>query len=331
MTTPTQRWGLTLPLEGADLGALPDLALEMEALGYTDFWSSEVDVTDGLTPLAAIAGRGVQAHLGTAILPVFTRGPAVLAQSAATMAGLAPGRFSLGIGASSPAVVHDWNAVPHDTPFARVRDMLHFLQEALAGGRVDRAFETFAVHGFQLKYVPEITPPLVVAALRPGMLRLAAAEADGAAINWLSADDVLRVREVTGPDLPLVARILVCPSTDVEKVRAYGRRLIAAYLNVPAYAAFQRWLGRDQVLSPMWESWASGDRRGALTAIPDAVVDELIVHGSPATCVDHLQRYATNGVTVPVSFLLPIGADLPEAARRLAPPTPAHDRPTGWA
>ena len=91
--------------------------------------------------------------------------------------------------------------------------------------------------------------------------------------------------------------MFVLPTEDREVVRAVGRRSIAAYLNVPVYAAFHEWLGRGEVLQPMWDAWHAGDRAAATAAIPDDVVDQLIVHGSPADCRAHLARYVANGVT----------------------------------
>lgn len=313
------RWGMTLPVEGAPLADLPALAADLVTAGYTDFWSSEVDSWDAVSPLAAVADRARHATLGTAIMPVHTRGPAVLAQTATTMAGLTRGRFVLGLGSSAPAVVRDWNGVPHEAPYERVRDTLAFLREAFTGGRVDREYETFAVRGFQLKVPVEEPPPVYVAALRPRMLRLAAEQSDGAITNWLSADDVPRVRDVIGADVPLVARILVAATEDVDAVRTFASRLVAAYLNVPAYAAFQRWLGRGPALETMWERWQSGDRRGALAAVPDEVVDALVVHGSPEAIRAHVTRYADAGVTVPVLYLLPVGDRLADSARALGP------------
>jgi probable F420-dependent oxidoreductase len=313
------RWGLTIPLEDRGLDGLPGLAAEVSELGYTDLWTSEVDYADGLTPLAAVAASAPLAQLGTAILPAFTRGPAVLASSAAAMATLAPGRFWLGIGASSPAVVQQWNAVEFRHPYERTRDMLAFLREALTGARVDREYETFTVTGFRLRLVPQQAPPILLAALRPRMLRLAGSEADGAITNWLSADDVPKVRDAMAADKHLVARIMVCPTTDTDIVRAQARRLIATYLTVNAYAEFQRWLGRGPALMAMSDRWDAGDRKGALTAIADSVVDELIVYGSPQDCADHIQRYVANGVTVPVLHILPFGIDALEAARSLSP------------
>ena len=91
------------------------------------------------------------------------------------------------------------------------------------------------------------------------------------------------------------------------------------HLNVPVYAAFHEWLGRGEALGEMWRLWKEGDRKAALAAIPDSVVDELIVWGRPEQCREHLARYAENGVTTPAIALLPFGYDVRQAVRDLAP------------
>ena len=154
------------------------------------------------------------------------------------------------------------------------------------------------------------------------MLRLAGREGDGAILNWLSADDVRAVVPYVhagGPGKEIVARIFVAPSEDAEQVRAMGRFAIASYLNVPVYAAFHEWLGRGSELAGMWEAWRAGDRKAALAAIPDAVVDALIVHGSPAACRAHIRRYVEAGVTTPALAILPFGVDPRRASRDLSP------------
>jgi alkanesulfonate monooxygenase SsuD/methylene tetrahydromethanopterin reductase-like flavin-dependent oxidoreductase (luciferase family) len=95
--------------------------------------------------------------------------------------------------------------------------------------------------------------------------------------------------------------------------------LIAAYLNVDVYALFQEWLGRGSKLQPMWDAWRAGDRKAAVEAIPDEVVDELVVHGTPEQCQAHVDRYVANGVTVPVLMPLPFGVSAREAVRLMAP------------
>jgi probable F420-dependent oxidoreductase len=302
------RWGMTVPLGGVPLAEHAAVFAALTDAGFTDLWSSEVAGTDAFTPLTLAAAWQPRARLGTAITPVFTRGPGLLAMTAAALAEAAPGRFQLGIGASSPVVVGDWNAADFRRPFARSRDMLEFLRPALAGELVDREFETFRVRRFRLERPPATPPALLLAALRPGMLRLAAARADGVILNWLAATDVpqaLSEAKSDRPEFDVVARIFVCPTEDAAYARTVGRRMIAAYLTVPAYAEFHRWLGREPVLGAMWTAWAAGDRKGALAAIPDEVVDELIVHGSPEQCRDHVARYAEAGVDVPVMALVP--------------------------
>jgi alkanesulfonate monooxygenase SsuD/methylene tetrahydromethanopterin reductase-like flavin-dependent oxidoreductase (luciferase family) len=99
---------------------------------------------------------------------------------------------------------------------------------------------------------------------------------------------------------------------------AIGRRAVAAYLNVPVYAAFHEWLGRGDRLAEMWKKWKEGDRAGALEAIPEEVVDELIVNGSPDACREHIERYVANGVDTPALAVLH-STDLRETIRALAP------------
>jgi probable F420-dependent oxidoreductase len=302
------RWGMTVPLGGIPLAEHAEVYAALTDAGFTDLWSSEAAGTDAFTPLTLAAAWQPRARLGTAITPVFTRGPALLAMTAAALAEAAPGRFQLGIGASSPVVVGDWNAAEFTKPYARSRDMLRFLRAALAGEKVDEAYETFQVRRFRLERPPAQPPEILLAALRPGMLRLAAAEADGVILNWLSATDVPRAlaeAKSDRPDFDVVARIFVCPTEDKEYARSVGRRMITAYLTVPAYAEFHRWLGRGPELTPMWTAWAAGDRKAALAAIPDQVVDDLIVHGSPAECRAHVARYAEAGIKVPVMALVP--------------------------
>ncbi len=316
----TRRYGITVPFDGVTLPDHRRWYRELVELGYTDVWSAETDGTDGLTPLAQAAAWEPGLQLGVAIIPAYTRGPALLAQSAAAMAEAAPGRFIFGLGTSSDVIVSRWNAAEFTEPYKRVRDTIRFLRSALAGEKVDHEYDTFTVRGFRLSRPVAHPPPIFLAALRPGMLRLAGREADGAIINWLSAEDVATVVPEIGADIPVAARIFVCPSEDTETVRMVGRRMIAAYLNVGVYAEFHRWLGRGSALEPMWEAWQAGDRKRALEVIPDEVVDSLLVHGSFEECRRHLGRYVANGVDIPVMAVLPIGVPLDEAVRGLAPP-----------
>ena len=320
------RYGITVPFSSVPLSEHREWYEECASLGYTDLWTGEAQGADGFTPLTLAAAWTPTLRLGTAIIPAFTRAPAVMAQSVAAMAEAAPGRFAFGIGTSSNVIVEQWNGVPFDEPYKRTRDMVRFVKAALSGEKVTEEYDTFSVKGFRLGIKVREVPPVLVAALRPGMLRMAAREGEGAIINWLSADDVKTVKaEIDGgwgdkagaPEV--VARIFVCPSEDIETVRNVGRFMIAAYVNVPVYAEFHKWLGRSDQFQGMWDAWKAGDRKAATAAIPDEVVDELIVHGSPDECRAHIQRYVDNGVTTPVLAVVAAGMDERQAIRDLAP------------
>jgi probable F420-dependent oxidoreductase len=204
-------------------------------------------------------------------------------------------------------------------PYARARDSVRFLRAALVGDKISQSYETFTVSKFRLERPPTPPPAIVLAALRPGMLRLAAREADGAITNWLAPGDVPTVRGALGADPELVARIFVCPTEDADAARGLGRMLISSYLTVPVYAAFHDWLGRGDALAKMHEAWAAGDRGAANAAIPDEVVDDLIVWGPVQRCRERVAAYVESGLDTPVISVLPTGADPAALVRALGP------------
>jgi probable F420-dependent oxidoreductase len=330
-----KRWALSVPMDGFTLAEHGDIAREGERLGYTDAWSFEVDGIDCFSPLAVVA-TATEMRVGTAIANVYTRGPATLASSAAGLAEIAPGRFCLGIGAGSQPIVEMWNGGKFERPATRVREMVQFLRQALAGERVVFRGETFSVDGFRLARRPALPIPIHVAALRPGMLRVAGEVADGAILNWLAPDDVAQsvgvVRDAArtaGRDadaIEITARLIInvdplSPESDLAV-----RRQIAGYLNVPVYRAFHEWLGRTEALAPMWDAWSRGDRKGAVAAIPERVTRDLILRGSMAEIRAGVRRYLDAGIDTAFLSLSTTEPDpalkrplLADALRALAP------------
>ena len=207
---------------------------------------------------------------------------------------------------------------------------VRFLRRALTGEKVTERYDTFEVQGFRLGLVPEIPPTILVAALRPRMLTLAGEEGDGAIVNWLSASDVAQVAPyVNGKEI--VARIFVAPTDDFDVVRTMAARAITSYLNVDVYAKFHEWLGRGSVLQPMWDAWAAGDRARALELVPDEVIDDLIVWGTPEQIRAKVEDYAANGVTTTAPSIMGRGDAVRDTIRALAPTLLDLDRLHGSA
>ena len=319
---PRGRLGLTIPLQNVPLSEHADFVRAIEGFGYTDVWTSEAQDVDGFTPLALASQWAPSLRLGCACFPVQTRGPGLLAMSAAALAEAAPGRFVLGIGSSSAHVVSAHNARPFEQPFAHTRDMARFLRAALAGERIDRAWESFAVKGFQLRRKLPEPPRILIAALRPQMLALAGREADGVILNYVTPEDLPKVLphvKQHGADKEISCRIYVCPTRDAEAVRRIARASIAAYLSVPTYRAHQEWLGNAHWYAPMWERMAAGDTKGARAALSDEAVDRLYIHGPAEHCRERIAADHEAGVDPPILGLVEEAMDPREAARLLAP------------
>ena len=330
-----KRLALSVPLDGFTLAEHVQISKDMERAGYTDAWSYEVDGTDCFSPLATVA-LSTGMRVGTAIANVYTRGPATLAQCAAGIGELAPGRFCFGVGSGSEPIVEMWNNGRFAKPATRVRETVMFLRQALAGERVVFEGETIKVNGFRLSRVPREPIPLHVAALRGGMLRVAGEVGDGAIINWLSAEDVKKsvkvVRDAAaaaGRDpeaIEITARLMINIDGRTPEADAVVRRAINAYLNVPVYKEFHRWLGRTEQLTPMWSAWESGDRKAALAAVPTNVMDDLMVRGDWDEIRGHIRRYHEAGVDTAFLSLNTMEQDptakrekILEAHRMLAP------------
>ena len=307
-----QRWGLTLPLPATPLSATEEHVRRAEAAGYTDLWSGETNGPDGFTPLALAAAWTESVRLGTGVVGVFQRGPALLAQQAAALADASGGRFALGVGASSDRIVEGWNGIPFERPLSKVGDTIEFLRPALAGERTP--------NGFKLE-APPPPVPIILAALRGKMLRLAVERADGAFTNFLPISGLARVTdqlEGAAPSFELLCRFFCLPG-EREQIEPIARFMFASYVTVPVYAAFYRWLGHTDAIAEMCEAWAAKDRERAMAAAPWELIEEMFILGSPDQMHERLGEFVAGGITCPVLTPITTPDRLGELIEALAP------------
>jgi probable F420-dependent oxidoreductase len=287
------RWGLTLPLAGRSLPEHEEVVRRAEAAGYTDLWTGETSGPDGFTPLALAAAWTSETRLGTGVVGVFQRGPALLAQQAAALADASGGRFVLGIGASSDRIVEGWNGIPFERPLSKVDETVEFLRPALAGERTST--------GFKIETTPPPVP-IVLAALRGKMLRLAVEKADGAFTNFLPISGLERVAGEIA-DAPegfeLLCRFFCLPG-EREQIEPLARFMFSSYVTVPVYAAFYEWLGHGEAIAEMRELWAAKDRQGAAAAAPWELIEEMFILGSPDEMRARLNEFVDGGITLPI-------------------------------
>lgn len=288
------RWGLTLPLPTLPLSEHEQHVRRAEAAGYTDLWTGETQGPDGFTPLTLAVNWTESMRLGTGVVGVFTRGRALLAQEAAALADASGGRFALGIGASSDRIVEGWNGIPFSKPLTKVSETVDFLREVLEGGR--------GAGGFKLEQAPPEPIPIVLAALRGKMLKLAVEKGDGAFSNFLPLAGLPQVTEALA-DAPegfeLLCRFF-CLDGPREQVEPLARFMFASYATVPVYESFFRWLGYGEQIDEMVEAWRRKDRDAATAAAPWELIEDVFIFGTPDEMRERLRRYVDGGITVPV-------------------------------
>jgi probable F420-dependent oxidoreductase len=305
------RIGITIPFSGVPLHELPPLVRRIEALGYESVWSAEATELDGFTPLVVAAQHSEQLRLVSGVVNVFTRGPAVLAQTSAALADLSGGRFTLGLGVSSNVIVERWNGMPFERPLARMRSTVDYVRTVLSGERAEG--------GFRLASPPQHPVPIVVAALRERMLRLAAEIADGAFMNFLPLSGARRVVESFGaPDKERACRFFSFQGPE-EEALATAKRVFVAYATVPVYSEFFRWLGHGEELEPVVEAWNGGDRAAALDLVPERLVRDVFLLGPVEAQRERLTAFAEAGIDTAVLALLGSPEALQAAVEAFAP------------
>ena len=312
------RLGLTFPLFPLDVRRSCAVAGEAEDLGYTDGWTAETAGPDGLAVATALGVSTKTMRIGCAVVPAFTRPPALIAMGALAAHQASAGRFCLGIGASSPTIVERWMGVPFEQPLERVRETLLAVKTALSGEKVKLDGSTLTVSGFKLEAAADV--PTYLAALGPKMMELAAAEADGLAL-FLAAEEGVRMAKAASGGKEVVGRLICCPDEPVDDLRHLLRWQLTPYIAVPAYNRFIAAQGFESEASAVAKAWGAGDRNIALEAVSDRLIDSLALIGPAEACTERLDSFREAGLDTPILMLIsPQGAEGTLAAMRALGP-----------
>ena len=297
--------------------ALCDQAKRAEQLGYERAWLPETWGRDAVTVLTSIAHHTSEIGIGTSILPVYSRSPALIGQTAATLQEVSEGRFRLGLGPSGPIVVENWHGVDYGNPLRRTRETVEIVKNVLAGEEVSYDGEEFDLSGFRLRCEPpEIPPPVDAAGMGPKSVELAGRFADGWHALLVTKDglqdrldDLRRGADLADrdPDEVRVTLSLTCAALDdADRARESVRQHLAFY--VGGMGTFYRdslaRSGHEETANEIYDTWQAGDREAATAAIDDDLLDSLAVAGTPETARERLDSFAAlEGVdAVAVSF-----------------------------
>jgi len=319
------RLALTLNYSGASVALDMDKVLEAERLGYTSVWTAEAYGSDAVTPAAWIAARTTRIHVGTGIMQIPARTPAMTAMTAMTLDALSGGRFRLGLGVSGPQVVEGWHGQPFGKPLTKTREYVDIVRAIL---RREKPVE-FRGEYYQIPYAgPEATGlgkplksilhgratlPIYLAAVGPKNVALAAEIADGWIPVFFSARRGAMFREwlTAGFErsgrprehfdvMPMVPVVI---GADVGACRAVVKPRIALYVGGMGargrnfYNDIARRYGYEGAAKTIQDLYLGGKKAEAEAAVPDELVDEVALCGPRERIRERLAEWKTSGVT----------------------------------
>src|SRR5512140_3643518 len=298
--TKNVRLGLTLPIGGAQDAA--ELARASQACGYEELWLAEVGGADAYALAGALAVSVPGMRIGTAVVPAQTRTPMVHAMAAMSLSQLTGGNFILGIGLSSPNIVHDWGGQPYDQPLTRLREHVEVLRKMLSGDKVDYEGTTLTSKRFRLGGAAVGAVPIYLGALNEQSLRLTGALCDGVILNMVPEHALPQVlgavragAEAAGRDvaqIEVIARLHVVLTEDPALGRGLVRNVFGAYAATPGYNRCFEWIGFAQEAQQIRAAFAKGDRNGVAAAVTDDLCDAMAVIGDAATVRRRVRAYA---------------------------------------
>ncbi|MFC7154959.1 TIGR04024 family LLM class F420-dependent oxidoreductase [Halomarina halobia] len=311
----------------ASVGAFVEQARRAEDLGYDAAWIPETWGRNAAVVLASIAEGTDSIDVGTSIMPIYSRSPALIGQTAATLQEVSEGRFRLGLGPSGPIVIENWHGVDYGNPLRRTRETVDVVRRVLSGEEVEYDGEYFDLSGFRLRCTPpDPVPPIEVAGMGPKAVELAGRFADGWHALMLTPEgmadrieDLERGADLGGrdPDDVRVTLSLTCAALpDRERAREIVRQHVGFYLG--GMGTFYRDAlarqGHEETAGAIYEAWQAGNRREALAEIDDDLLDSLAVAGTPEEARERVAEFEALAGVDAVSVSFPRAAE-PEEIR----------------
>ena len=312
---------------GRSLDSALDRVKLAEDLGYESAFTTHLAARDSLTVLMAYASRTERIRLGTGVMPIYSRVPAITAMAAATVDEFSAGRLTLGLGVSHRPVVEGWYGDEIGKPVKEMREYVGIVR-AIFRGEDPPQGERFRSGFHFMGYEARDDLPIYVAALSPGMLRLAGEIADGVVL-WLCNPDYVRDvvvpevragRERAGKELDgfdIVAAVPSAVTDDPDSARGRLRQDLIPYFSLPFYRTMLERSGFEDDVKGFDEGMSSGGPDAATAAISDDFLGVLGAIGDAEEAAGSVRRYRDSGATSPCVGPVP-GTDFSATLEALA-------------
>jgi coenzyme F420-dependent oxidoreductase len=306
-----------------------------EELGYDNVWTPESWGRDGVAILATAAERTSHVGLGTSILNVYSRSPALLGQAAATLQEASDGRFRLGVGPSGPIVIENWHGMDFGNPLRHTRETVEIVKQVLSGEVVSYDGEYFELDGFRLRCdPPEPTPPVDAAGLGPKAVEMCGRFADG----WHGTtfthsgleermEDLERGFELAGrdgEDFRTAISITCCALEDSQRANELVTQHIAFYIGGMGtyYRDSLARQGYEDLAHEIYDAWQEDDREHAVSLVDQELREEMGAGGTPEEARKQVEAYESIEGVDAVHTSYPRGAtpdEIEQTMEALAP------------
>ena len=338
--------GVISGYSGRKLSIPIDAVKHAESLGYESIWTAEAYGSDAVTPAAWMLAQTDKIKVGTAIMQMPARSPAMTAMTAMSLAELSGGRFICGLGASGPQVVEGWHGVPYGKPVTRLKEYVQIMKQIFAR----EAATTFEGDQYQLPYTGEGATglgkplksilhceediPIYAATITPRGVEAAAEVADGFFPVWMDPEQFHVFEEpikkgfAKAGDKDMtqfdVAPFVTCiMGDDVEQCMVPIRGQMALYIGGMGardknfYNSYAKRLGFEEAAVKIQDLYLSGKRDEAMAAVPAELIDACHLVGPADRIKERLQRWQDANGKGHVSSML-IGSQQPEALQLIA-------------
>ena len=316
------------------------LAKQADGLGYHSFWTGESWGRDAFTILTMVACHTENLRLGTGIVTTYSRTPALIAQTVASLDILSKGRAILGLGSSGKVVVEGWHGVPFDSPVSRTKEYIEIIRKAFSGNRVEHQGEFYKMERFRMISLPvQKKVPIYMASLGPKNLVLTGENADGCLPIWVNRERFPEIREQISIGAAksgrkasdvTIAPYIFCYTSDGPNDMAHGEQLLRAHLAyyVGGMGTFYfnsvSRAGFNAEAKAIKNAWESGNREQAARSVSDRMLDSIVVLGEPQKCRDQISAFRKVGVDLPI-INFPHGTNLTTMGRTISALAPKED------
>jgi len=312
------------------IDTLVEYVRDAEALGYDRAWLPETWGRDAVTVLTTIAERTERIGIGTSIANVYSRSPALIGQTAATLQEASDGRLRLGVGPSGPAVIEGWHGTDFERPLRQTRETIDIIRLVLSGDSVEYDGDIFQLSDLRLRCDPPDTLPGIDAAgMGPKSVELAGRFGDGWHALMLTKqglrdrlEDLERGAELGGKGIEDLRVTLSLPCIALED-RERARRLVSNHIAfyIASMGTFYREAlarqGYRETVDEVASKWSNGDQDRAIQTVSRELLDSIGVAGTPSECQEQFADWQTIEGIDAVSVSFPRSAKPTEIQRTL--------------